>query len=718
MSSKLKKKISGNGSNHSELNKPEYYFNREISLLEFNNRVLMEAADHRHPLLERLKFSSIVSSNLDEFFMIRVAGLKRQIAAGVVELSYDGKTPEEQLDEIRRKLVPLYKQQEEIWDNDIYPKMVKAGINIHSLNSLNNKEKSYLKQYFCENVLPVLTPLSLDPGHPFPRIINRALNIVFVLSDKVKKTEPKRIAFLQIPLLLNRFIPLTRNSGYHFVLMEHIIKEYAAILFPGLSIDESYTFRVVRDADIEIADDEAEDLLTEIAEQIKQRKWGTSAVRLDVSQKMPEYLIGLLMQSFEIDEKDVYVRDRPLNFPDFMQLTKLDIREMHDKPFRTQSLPEFWVDNTSVFDAIKKGDLLVHHPYDSFTNNVLRFINESADDPDVIAIKMTLYRTGLNSPVVAALKRAAEAGKDVTAFVELKARFDEENNIIWAKELEQVGVHVIYGVIGLKTHAKIAYVVRREGGKMQTYLHLATGNYNHVTSRLYTDVGFFTANKEFGEDATHLFNFLTGYSYYNKWNHLMVAPLSLRQRLVELIDREAELHTTENPGMIYAKMNSLAHREVSEALYRASQKGVIIKLLIRGICCIKPNLPGISENIEVRSILGRFLEHSRIFYFKSGGEDEWYLSSADWMTRNLHRRVELMFPIFDKRLKKRLKHIMDNYWSDNAKSWRLLNDGSYEKLKPKDGTKEFIAQEYFLDEIKYLHSKINSHGYLQKLKIL
>ena len=699
-----------------DLNDPKYYFNREISLLEFNRRVLMEAADHRHPLLERLKFSSIVSSNLDEFFMVRVAGLKRQISAGVVDLSYDGKTPEEQLKEIRETLIPLYKDQEHIWDNDIYPKMQEAGINIHSLEDLNDEEKAYLKDYFCENVLPVLTPLSLDPGHPFPRIINRALNIMFVLSDKVKRTEPKRIAFLQIPILLDRFISIKRESGYHFVLMEQIIKEYADMLFPGLHIEESYTFRVIRDADIEIADDEAEDLLTEIAEQIKQRKWGTSAVRMDVSQKMPEYLINMLIKSFELDDNDIYVRNRPLNFPDFMQLAKLDIREMHDKPFRTKSLPEFWVDNASVFDAMKKTDLLVHHPYDSFTNNVLRFINESADDPDVIAMKMTLYRTGLNSPIVAALKRAAESGKDVTAFVELKARFDEENNIIWAKELEQVGVHVIYGVLGLKTHAKIAYVVRRESGKMRTYLHLATGNYNHVTSRLYTDIGFFTSRKDFGEDATHLFNYLTGYSYHENWNQFLVAPVNLRQRVIELIEKEAEHHTPENPGLIFAKMNSLAHRDVSIALYKASQKGVRIKLLVRGVCCLKPGIPGVSENIEVRSILGRFLEHSRIFYFKSGGEDKYFLSSADWMTRNLHRRVELMFPIHDEKIKNKIKHILDVYWKDNTKSWRLKSDGSYEKLSPGKDEEPLIAQEYFLREIKESKNKIPSHNFIQNIK--
>jgi len=687
------------------LNSSDLYFNRELSFLEFNKRVLAEAEDLGHPLLERLKFVTILSSNIDEFFMIRVAGLKNQLLAGVVELSLDGMSPQKQMNEIRERLLPLYERQEKILMQDIIPALEKENIVIHFYEKLTREEKKKLKQYFCGSVLPVLTPLSLDPAHPFPRIINRSLNIAFVLSDKAKKTGERRIAFLQLPPFLPRFVPIDTPVGYNFVLMESIIKVNAEVLFPGLSIEASHTFRVTRDADIEIAEDEAEDLLSEIAEQIKHRKWGMAAVRLEVSGKMPEYLVELLRNSLELHPSDVYVVNRPLNLPDFMQLTKLDIRYLKDTPFMTNILPEFSVDGQAIFNSIKKNDIIVHHPYDSFTNSVLKFINLATDDADVLAIKITLYRAGMNSPVVAALKRAAEIGKDVTAFVELKARFDEENNIIWAKELEHVGVHVVYGVLGLKTHCKILMVVRKENEKLQTYLHLSTGNYNHTTARLYTDLGLFTANREFGEDAIHLFNYLTGYSHHKEWHHFVVAPTFLRHRLIELIDREAELHTPENPGMIFAKMNAIAHGEVSKALYRASQKGVKIKLVCRGVCCLKPGINGVSENIEVRSILGRFLEHSRIFYFNNGGNKELYLSSADWMSRNLHNRVELMYPVLDKSIQKLMIEFLNIYWKDNKKSWLLLPDGTYKKIQPKKDEELFSAQEHFLSESKRYRKK-------------
>ncbi len=687
------------------LNSTDYYFNRELSFLEFNKRVLAEAEDLSQPLLERLKFVSILSSNLDEFFMIRVAGIKNQVLAGVVELSMDGMTPQEQMTEIRKGLLPLYAKQEQILNEILLPELEKENVVLHFYDMLTKEEKKKLKGYFCQSVLPLLTPLSLDPAHPFPRIINRSLNIAFVLNDKSKKSPDRRIAFLQLPSFLPRFVPIDNPVGYHFVLMESIIKANAEVLFPGLFIEAAHTFRVTRDADVEIAEDEAEDLLREIAEQIKHRKWGTAAVRLEVSAKMPEYLLELLRGSLELEPTDVYIVNRALNLPDFMQLTKLDLRLLKDIPFQTNILPEFSIDGPSIFSAIKKRDIIVHHPYDSFTNSVLKFINLAASDNDVLAIKMTLYRAGTNSPIVAALKQAAENGKDVTAFVELKARFDEENNITWAKELEHVGVHVVYGVLGLKTHCKIAMVVRKESDKLQTYLHLSTGNYNHSTARLYTDLGLFTANEQFGTDAIHLFNYLTGYSHHKDWNHFIVAPINLRQRIIELIDRETELHTPENPGMIWAKMNSIAHGEVSKALYRASQKGVKINILCRGICCIKPGLEGISENIEVRSILGRFLEHSRLFLFQNGGNKEIYLSSADWMSRNLHNRVELMFPVYDKSIQKMLIEFFNIYWKDNKKSWLLNSDGSYTKLQPKDDEPPFSAQEYFLSESQKFRKK-------------
>nr|MDA3844047.1 polyphosphate kinase 1 [Candidatus Kapabacteria bacterium] len=489
------------------------------------------------------------------------------------------------------------------------------------------------------------------------------------------------------------------------------IKDNANILFPGLQIEDSNTFRVTRDADIEIADDEAEDLLKEIAEQIIQRRWGTAPVKLEVSENMPDYLLRMLLDALELEENDLYIHDRPLKLPDFMQLVDLDIRHLKDTPFQTRILPELIKENMSIFNAVKKKDLLVHHPFDSFTNSVLNFLKSASVDPDVIAIKITLYRTGSNSPIVKALMKAAENGKEVTAFVELKARFDEENNMSWARELEHMGVHVIYGVLGLKTHCKIAVVVRRENKRLNTYLHLSTGNYNYTTSQIYTDIGLFTTDELMVEDAINLFNYLTGYSNHKNWNRFLVAPINMREQIIQSINREAELHTEKNPGMIFAKMNSLAHAEVIRALYKASQKGVKIKLLVRGICCLKPGMPGVSDNIEVRSVIGRFLEHSRIFYFKAGGKDEYYLSSADWMTRNLHKRVELAFPILSKNLRKQLGELLNTYWDDNSKSWELSEDGSYKLLQITKDSKKLSAQEYLLRKtIK--SKKKKKHGFI------
>lgn len=677
---------------------PKNYFNRELSFLEFNYRVLLEARDKKHPLLERLKFLSIFSSNMDEFFMIRVAGLKRQLETGVVELSMDGLTPQEQLAEIRKKVIPLYKLQEEILLNEIIPKLEKQGIFIHYYKDLPERDKRYLEEYFCSNIFGALTPRIIDQAHPFPNIINRALNIVFVLQEKERPTGPKFLNFVQISDKISRFIRLNRpnKDEYHFVLVEQVIKANRDLLFPGYDVISANTFRVTRDADIEIAEDEAEDLLSAISEQIKLRHWGTAVVRLEVSTKMPDWLLEKLKENLEIADDDVYRLDRPLKLPDFMSLLSIDKRNLKDKPFQTRILPELRDPHKNIFECLKHRDLLVHHPFDSFTNSVLRFIRTAAEDPDVIAIKITLYRVGSNSPVVNALLKAAENGKDVVAFVELKARFDEESNIGWAKELERNGVNVIYGVLGYKTHCKIATVIRREGDKLYEYTHLGTGNYNATTARIYTDIGLFTSNKDFGWDSVNLFNLLTGYSKYNKWKKIIVAPHDLKRRLIELIRREAEYSTPDNPGLIFAKMNSIAHEGVTQELYKASVQGVQIKLLVRGICCLVPGVEGLSENIEVRSILGRFLEHSRIFYFKNNGDPEIYLSSADWMTRNLHRRIEIMFPVEDAKLKEQLKEILDIYWRDNQKSWRLLPTGEYQKIEPLEGENKFCAQDYFL----------------------
>lgn len=687
-----------------DLLNPKYFLNRELSLLEFNHRVLLEAKNKKHPLLERLKFAVILSSNLDEFFMIRVAGLKSQLAEGIMELSYDGKTPAKQLYEIRKKLLGLYALQEEILMNEIFPEMEQNDIFIHQGGDLIPKDLEFFKNVFCEQVLPLLTPLSLGPAHPFPRLINRSLNIVFVIKNHSKEGE-KKLAFLQIPSTLPRFIELKGKSGHHFMLLEQIIISFCSYLFPGLEVETAVPFRVTRDADIEIAEDEAEDLLSEVEEQVKERLWGRAAVRLEVSDEMPDYLIKLLTSTLELESNDVFVVRRPLNLPDFMQLTKLDMPNLRDKPFASRNLNEF-KDETNIFDAIYKKDLMVHHPFDSFTNSTLKFINAAAEDKDVLAIKITLYRVGGNAAVVQALKNAAINGKSVTAFVELKARFDEENNIVWARELEKVGVNVIYGVIGLKTHCKIALVIRRESNKLQTYLHLSTGNYNQATSRLYTDLAIFTSDEEFGSDAVNLFNYLTGYSEYKEWKKLILAPTDLKNKLVAMINREAELHTPENPGLIIAKMNSLAHKEVITSLYKASMKGVKIILLVRGICALKPGIEGISENIEVRSIIGRFLEHSRLFYFKNGGDEEYYWSSADWMTRNLHTRVELMFPILDSALQRRIDRILAIYLRDNTQTWLLKESGEYEKIQPKSKKEEFSVQDYILDKIKHARRNI------------
>lgn len=676
------------------LNKPEKYLNRELSLIEFNRRVLLEAEGKQHPLLERLKFICILSSNLDEFFMIRVAGLKSQIAAGVNDLSYDGQTASQQLKEIRNRLIPIYQQQEDLFNKDIIPNLRKEGIFIHRYNEITINEKKSLNKYFLANILPVLTPLVIDSAHPFPRLNERSLNIAFVLNDNTINSEESKLAFLQVPNLFPRFVEINRKSGHHYVLLESIIKENASHLFPGMEVADTNTFRVTRDADIEIADDEAEDLLQEIEEQIKQRKWNRSAVRLEVSNEMPLYLVDLLRDSLDLEDEDIYRLDRPLKFTDFMQLTKLDLPHLKDKPFYTRIPPQF--KGKGIFEAIKKGDIFVHHPFDSFSKTTTRFLNQASEDPNVLAIKITLYRTEGNSQIIEALKNAAENGKDVLAFVELKARFDEENNIIWARQLEQAGVHVVYGVLGLKTHSKIAMVVRREGKKLKTYLHLGTGNYNNTTARLYTDMAIFTDNPDFGEDALHLFNYLTGYSKYGGWKELGIAPTHLADKTLAMINREAEKHTEENPGLIVAKMNQLAQKDVINALYKASQKGVKIKLMVRGVCCLKPGVEGLSENIEIRSVIGRFLEHTRFFYFKNGGEEEYYISSADWMTRNLHKRVEVMTPIHSKKIRKQLDKIIEYYWKDNTKSWKLLADGSYEKIKPKSNEKRFSAQTYLL----------------------
>ena len=677
-----------------DLDDESLYLNRELSWIEFNKRVLEEAEDATHPLLERLKFLAIFSTNLDEFFMIRVAGLQEQIYSGVTELSSDGMTPLEQMKEIRSRLIPLYKRQADVWRSTIVPALQREGIHIHTYGDLSTEERIELERDFVDNIMPVLTPLALDPGHPFPRLLNRSLTIAFRLIDEQDDEDDIKIAVVQLPSALPRLIKLARTGGHHYVLFEDIIRAHASILFPGLRVEESHLFRVTRDADVDIAEDEANDLITAVAEGIRQRRWGTDAVRMEISPDMPRKLTQFFTRALELEHSDVYSVDMPLNLQDFLALMQLDRRALKDVPFTSRKVAEFERDGTNIFEVLKDGDILVHHPFDSFTNSVVRFIEAAAEDANVLAIKITLYRAGGRSPVIEALKRAATLGKNVTAFVELKARFDEETNIQWARALEQAGVHVVYGVMGLKVHCKVCLVVRKEGVNVLTYAHVATGNYNLGTSRVYTDVGIFTGRQEFERDFVHLFNLLTGYSRHASWQHLGVAPLNLRSTFLSLIDREIAHVQQGGKGHIIAKMNALIDTTIIQALYRASMAGVKIELIVRGVCALRPGVPGVSDNITVRSILDRFLEHSRIFWFRNGGDDALFISSADWMGRNLDRRIEIAFPVYDTKAKKRLREILKTYLADTVKTRVLESDGFYRRLA--QGDSPLRSQQSFL----------------------
>ncbi len=681
-----------------DLDDESLYLNRELSWIEFNKRVLEEAEDPTHPLLERLKFLSIFSTNLDEFFMIRVAGLQEQITSGVTELSEDGMTPQDQIREIRSRLLPLYKRQSAIWRTEVRPAMAKEGINIHEFTELTEQEKEEIEQDFVDNIMPVLTPLALDPGHPFPRLLNRSLTVAFVLYDEVADDDESRVAVVQLPSALPRLIKLTRTGGHHYVLFEDIIRAHAGLLFPGHRIAESHLFRVTRDADVEIAEDEANDLMTAVAEGIRQRRWGTDAVRMEVASDMPRGLMQFFTRALELDATDVYHVDIPLNLQDFMVLLQLEKRKLKDAPFTSRVLTEFDAEGQNIFDTLKERDVLVHHPFDSFSNSVVKFIEAAADDPDVLAIKITLYRAGGRSPVIDALRRAASLGKNVTAFVELKARFDEETNIAWARALEQAGVHVVYGVMGLKVHCKVCLVIRKEGRSVLTYAHVATGNYNLSTSRLYTDVGIFTGRQEFERDFVHLFNLLTGYSRHAHWQYLAVAPLNLRETFIAHIEKEIEHQQAGRHGYIIAKMNALIDARIIKALYRASMAGVKVDLIVRGVCCLRPGIPGVSQNIVVRSVLDRFLEHSRIFWFRNGGDETVYISSADWMPRNMERRIEIAFPVLDRRARNKLREILSQYLADNVKARLLQSDGSYVRVE--SGSTPLRVQADMLAQLK------------------
>ena len=682
-------------------------FNREASWLEFNRRVLEEALDQSQPLLERVKFLSIFSTNLDEFFMIRVSGLKEQIEEGVTDLSLDGLTPTAQLKLINETLRPMLSQQVACFKDDLLAALSAQGIVITPYRALSDRERRTLSTYFMENVFPVLTPQAVDPSHPFPYISNLSLNLGVMIepidqTSTLNEETPPRFARVKVPPLVQRLVPVVGEKSTEYIMLEELIAANIDALFPGMKASEMHPFRVTRDADIEIREDEANDLLHAIERELRKRRFGT-AVRLELAASMPGEMVRYLASSLRLSADDVYAIDGPLSIPDLMSLYKLERPELKDKPL-TPSVAVAFKSEEPMFDVIKRHDVLVHHPYNSFAS-VVDFIKTAANDPDVLAIKMTLYRTGPDSPVVKALMEASEKGKQVAVLVELKARFDEESNIEWARRLERVGVHVVYGLIGLKTHCKLALVVRREGDTLTRYVHIGTGNYNPGTARIYTDIGLFTADGNFGADATELFNYLTGYSKQLEYRRLLVAPVNLRDRITALIDREIEHHKNGRPARIIAKINSLTDTKLVRALYEASQFGVPIDLIVRGVCALRPGVPGLSDTISVISVVGRFLEHSRIFYFLNGGEEDVYIGSADWMQRNLDRRVELIAPIADPKLRKHLKEdVLDIYLRDNLKARRLQPDGTYTRVVKVDGEEPTESQKHLSNYYTSLQS--------------
>lgn len=695
----MKQRRNGRARRTLDLHDPMLYFNRELSALDFQEEVLEEALDPSHPLLERLKLLCIVAANLDEFFMIRVAAIKEQIEAGIVEPTPDRIPPQEQLRGIRKRLLDLYARHERALLEDVLPALAAEGIRIVPYADLTQEQRASFRQYFMKDAFPVLTPLILDPGHPFPRLLNRSINIAFTLHSTTNRDE-SAIGVLQLPPALPRLLRIPDQQGYSFVLLEEIVQANADLLYSGWAIEESYCFRVTRDAELEIAEDEAEDLLSEIAEQTRLRNWGADAVRLEVDAAMPRALRSVIMQSLALQDEDVYEHRRPMNLSDFLVLLKLDVRHLKDQPFTTRIPPEFQGDAEHIFAMLRSRDVFVHHPFDSFSNTVVKLLRVAAEDANVVAIKIILYRTGGDSPVIEALKTAVMNGKSVTAIVELKARFDEENNILWSRELERSGVHVIYGVLGLKVHAKALMIVRREQSAMRTYVHLSTGNYNQMTARVYTDFGYFTARETVGRDVASLFNLLTANARNVRTESLVLAPEQLGNMVLHLIESTISATADGISCRMSAKLNALVDAEVIRALYRASMAGVRVRLLVRGICCLRSGVPGISENIEVRSIVGRFLEHSRMLIIEQGDERRVFISSADWMPRNFYRRVEVMFEIPDPAIADELCRIFDVYWQDNTKARVLQPDGQRIKRQPRPGERSFIAQSYFLERIR------------------
>ncbi len=678
--------------------KPEYYENRELSWLKFNGRVLNEARDKSIPLLERLKFVSITSSNLDEFFMVRVASLKDMVHAEYKKRDIAGMTAAEQLLAINKDTRELVEVQYSTYNRSLLPLLKNHGIHIlDSHEELNEEQSAYVDTYFHENVYPVLTPMAVDASRPFPLIQNKSLNIAALLMKKGSKKEETEFATVQVPSVLTRLVPIPASEEGEsvFILLEQIIERNIHQLFLNYDVLCAYPYRIMRNADLTIDEDEAEDLLKEIQKQLKKRQWG-EVIRLEVEEKIDKRLLSILEEELHIAKEDIYKIPGALDLTFLMKMYGLEgCDDLRYESYKPQRVPQI-ISGEDIFAQIRKGDILLHHPYQTF-DPVVDFIRQAAVDPDVLAIKQTLYRVSGNSPIIASLAQAAENGKQVSVLVELKARFDEENNIVWAKKLEKAGCHVIYGLVGLKTHSKIALVVRREEDGIRRYVHLGTGNYNDSTAKLYTDCGMFTCSEAIGEDATAVFNMLSGYSEPLSWNKLVIAPLWLRNKFLKLIRREAKFAREGKKAFIKAKMNSLCDQEIIAALYEASAAGVKIELVVRGICCLKVGIEGVSENISVRSIVGNFLEHSRIFYFHNDGQEEIYMGSADWMPRNLDRRVEILFPVEDKGLMEQVKHILEVQLEDNVKSHILQADNTYEKID-KRGKKLVNAQEQFCME--------------------
>lgn len=663
--------------------KPEYFVNRELSWLKFDERVLSEARDKSLPLFDRLKFLSITSSNLDEFYMVRVASLKDQVHAGYEKTDIAGLTPKEQLKEISAQTHELVHTQYNTLTRSLLPLLEKAGLHmILEHEELTDDQKEYVDRYFEDNVYPVLTPMAMDSSRPFPLIRNKTLNIGALISKKDRKKDKEVLEFatVQVPSVLPRVIeiPSGKEGVRAVIMLEEIIERNIGKLFLSNDVVCAHPYRIMRNADLSIDEDEAEDLLVEIQKQLKKRQWG-EVIRLEVEDKMDKRLLKILKTEFEIKNEDIFSISGPLDLTMLMKVYGLDGFDEYKTPkYVPAPVPAFQNDK-DIFQVIREGDVFLHHPYMSF-DPVVNFVRQAAKDPDVLAIKQTLYRVSGNSPIIAALAQAAENGKQVSVLVELKARFDEEHNIVWAKMLEKAGCHVIYGLVGLKTHSKITLVVRREETGIRRYVHMATGNYNDSTAKLYTDCGVFSCDERFGEDATAVFNMLSGYSEPKRWNKLIVAPIWMKNRFLKLIKREAENAKNGLPAYIRAKMNSLCDPVIMSALYYASSCGVQIDLLVRGICCLKVGIPGVSENIHVRSIVGEFLEHSRIFCFCNGGNEEVYMGSADWMPRNLDRRVEIVFPVEDESIRAEAIHVLDLEFKDNVKAHILQPDGTYVKL--------------------------------------